>query len=65
MHGNLITRELAVGLFSFLSLVLSHTGNDLKILGENRYIHTQDLTESNRHKETARKGASRHNLCVQ
>ena len=55
MHGNLVTRELAVGLFSFLSLVLSHTGNDLKILGENRYIHTQDLTESNRHKETARK----------
>ena len=40
MHGNLITRELSVGLFSFLSLVLSHTGNDLKILGEPVYPHT-------------------------
>ena len=56
---NLQVKGLALCRLSYTSLA----GNDLKITG----ISRQDLTESNRRKQTARKRESRHryNLCVQ
>ena len=56
---NLQVKGFALCRLSYTSLA----GNDLKITG----ISRQDLTESNRRKQTARKRESRHryNLCVQ